>query len=413
MSSPTVTLESATPPFAAEASAAASGTLLVCLPASSTEGLQLIRHRLAAILPGVRLLLAVPEGSAGPDTSHSDTSSDQLLSLPVPPRPHSTWVLVASDYAAAAALSQQHNSTATLILGSDAESLSETALRALSAAVLSGNADVAFPRYTVNPHEALVSAALLYPLTHTLFGSPVHLPLPLDFAFTARAADRLGAAARRQAGSGPSGALLWPAAEAAVSNLRTAEVPAGPHALPPPPEVDLNTILAEILGSAFADIESKAVFWQRARVPRAASVSAQPISTASNVELDEITPMVESFRNAFTNLQQIWALVLPPHSLLALKKLSLTPAAQFRMAPGLWARTVYEFVLAFHLRTLNRGHLLGALTPLYLAWVASYLGQVGEDPQVADAFIEQNAAAFEAEKPYLVSRWRWPDRFNP
>ena len=27
--------------------------------------------------------------------------------------------------------------------------------------------------------------------------------------------------------------------------------------------------------------------------------------------------------------------------------------------------------------------------------------------------IEAVAAAFEADKPYLVSRWRWPDRFNP
>jgi hypothetical protein len=27
--------------------------------------------------------------------------------------------------------------------------------------------------------------------------------------------------------------------------------------------------------------------------------------------------------------------------------------------------------------------------------------------------IEALAAAFEADKPYLVARWRWPDRFNP
>ena len=27
--------------------------------------------------------------------------------------------------------------------------------------------------------------------------------------------------------------------------------------------------------------------------------------------------------------------------------------------------------------------------------------------------IEAVAAAFELDKPYLVSRWRWPDRFNP
>ena len=43
------------------------------------------------------------------------------------------------------------------------------------------------------------------------------------------------------------------------------------------------------------------------------------------------------------------------------------------MADDLWVRIVYDFILAYRLRTLNRGHLLGALTPLYLAWVASHL----------------------------------------
>jgi glucosylglycerate synthase len=27
--------------------------------------------------------------------------------------------------------------------------------------------------------------------------------------------------------------------------------------------------------------------------------------------------------------------------------------------------------------------------------------------------IERLCEAYEAGKPYLVSRWRWPDRFNP
>ena len=73
---------------------------------------------------------------------------------------------------------------------------------------------------------------------------------------------------------------------------------------------------------------------------------------------------------------------------------------------------VYDFALAFHLRTLNRGHLLGAMTPLYLAWVASLLHETSKGAG-GDGTLESTAAAFEQEKPYLVSRWRWPDRFNP
>ena len=134
------------------------------------------------------------------------------------------------------------------------------------------------------------------------------------------------------------------------------------------------------------------------------------------MELPDIQPMLESFRLAYSNLHEIWSLVLPPNSLLGLKKLSLAPAAEFRMPDSLWARIVYDFILAYRLRTINRGHLMGALTPLYLAWVASHLrlGSVmGANRLGPEAHVEALAAAFEADKPYLVSRWRWPDRFNP
>lgn len=122
--------------------------------------------------------------------------------------------------------------------------------------------------------------------------------------------------------------------------------------------------------------------------------------------------MLQAFRLAYTNLQEIWQLVLPPSSLVGLKRISTTDGAGFRMPDSLWVRIVYDFLLAHRLRTINRGHLLGALIPLYLAWLASHLNIIssGINPEV---HIESVAAAFEADKTYLVSRWRWPDRFNP
>ena len=126
----------------------------------------------------------------------------------------------------------------------------------------------------------------------------------------------------------------------------------------------------------------------------------------------DVTPMLEAFRLAYTNLAEIWALVLPPNTLLGLKHLSLLPPASFRMSDALWTRIVYDFILAYRLHTINRGHLLGALTPLYLAWVASHIILAGSGTP-PEQHIEEQAATFESDKAYLVSRWRWPDRFNP
>jgi hypothetical protein len=220
--------------------------------------------------------------------------------------------------------------------------------------------------------------------------------------------ERLATAAQRFTASAQDDALIWPINEAVIANYSVTEVDTGTRTFQQPQD-DLNTILTEIAGSLFSDVDAKAVYWQRARSPQLFRRVSTAVSPATRAD---IAPMLETFRLAYTNLHEIWSLVLPPNSLLGLKKLSVMQPENFRMPDNLWARIVYDFILAFRLRTINRGHLLGALTPLYLAWVASHLTLISKGTP-PEKHIQDVAVAFETDKPYLVSRWRWPDRFNP
>src|SRR5207248_968149 len=144
--------------------------------------------------------------------------------------------------------------------------------------------------------------------------------------------------------SGQNTALLWAVSEAASAGLAITEVEVGKRAIPAPDSTDLNTILAQVAGSLFADIEAKAGFWQRARLaysPKAAAAQTHAAMAqernAEVPELADIQSMLDSFRLAYSNLQEIWSLVLPPNSLLGLKKLSTMSSAVFRMPDALWA----------------------------------------------------------------------------
>ena len=46
-----------------------------------------------------------------------------------------------------------------------------------------------------------------------------------------------------------------------------------------------------------------------------------------------------------------------------------------------------------------------------LLWYALEVG--GATPAEAEQRVEKLARAYEDGKSYLLSRWRWPDRFNP
>ena len=382
------------------------GATLLVLVAEMTpdllEGILSNLARLSASLPGEGLLVATP------DPLPAD-SFPPLRIIPAP-RTNASWTLTAADFANAHQLAQKNETRAVLILGPESSSLSPSALRDLADAVLANPIDLVVPRYDLPTRSGLVNSAILYPLTRALFSSRIRFPLAIDLGLSLRMVERLANAAQRSISLHQADALVWPVDEAVITGFAISEVDVGRRDLPQPAEPDINAILARVTGSLFADIDAKAAFWQRARaLPPARNPTPGPSATDGTAD---IASMLEAFRLAYTNLREIWSLVLPPNSLLGLKRLSVTDTASFRLPDSLWARIVFDFLLAYRLRTINRGHLLGALIPLYLAWVASHIN-VTLSGTGSEDHIEAVAAAFEVEKPYLVSRWRWPDRFNP
>lgn len=325
------------------------------------------------------------------------------------PQGNPFWILKPGDFINAAQCGRSYDAKAIVILGPGADTLKSSALRDLAEAVFASSVDLAVPRYTLPPHTGLINSAILYPLTRAVFASRIRFPLSVDFGLSLRMAERLAAAAQRVTGANQDEGLLWPVNEAVAAGFAVDEVDVGSRAMPQSSDADINSVLALITGSLFADVEAKAAQWQRPRrLPPARRIEEQP--TLSDGTAD-VTRMVAAFRLAAANLQEVWSLVLPPNSLLMLKRCSVLEAAEFRLPDNLWARIVFDFLIAYRLRTINRGHLLGALIPLYLAWVASHINIMASGIP-AERHIESVAAAFEADKPYLVARWRWPDRFN-
>ena len=378
--------------------------LLVLLAALPAQQLEDVIVKLTSAFPSEDIVIA----AAGPLVSETHPGL-RIIANPVI---KASWMLTAADFVNGHQLAQKTGARAILMLGPEAGSLGLPALRELGRAVTANSSDLAVARYDLPPRAGLVNSAIFYPLSRALFASRTRYPLAIDLGLSLRMAERLAGAGQRFASMSQTDMPLWPVNEAAVAGFAIAEIDVGSRLLPQPAEPDLNTILPGVAGSLFADIEAKAAFWQRARqAPQTRNSTPSGHAHTTDTAAD-IGPMLQAFCLAYSNLQEIWSLVLPPNILLGLKRLSLTGGAAFRMPESLWARIVYDFLLAHRLRTINRSHLLGALIPLYLAWVASHINVVasGVDPE---RHIETVAAAFEIEKPYILSRWRWPDRFNP
>jgi glucosylglycerate synthase len=369
-------------------------------------------------LPG-SLRIAVLQSDDRHNAAQIDSASSPVFFVPSqlarPNGPGAGPLSLAATYQSIFAAGEKMQSRGCCIIASKLESTTPERASRLARPLLEAGVDLVVPCYARRRFQGLLSSAIIAPLMRSLYGKRLSNPMGPDFGVSRRLIQKIQGAERgaRAAGNGlhPLASLV-PAA--LCENLHVAEVHFGTRVSPPPDWTNTSSLLAEVLGPVFLDVERNAACWQRTRVSVSVPTLGDPVAAEDDTGSLDTTRLLDSFALANRELQEIWGLVLPPATLFELRKLSRLPPEQFRIPDETWARIVYDFALAHRLRTINRDHLLKSMTPLYLGWVASYAHDLQMGNSIGpDQRLERLALAFEAEKPYLVSRWRWPDRFNP
>lgn len=343
----------------------------------------------------------------------------RYVNYPLPPAVPGAipWLPNAATYRELARLAGKLGARACTVLGTDSgfnrASLTAEKLTLLVDPGIEGSFDLVMPLYATQAFDDLVNKSILYPLTRTLYGHRVQNPLGTEFQMSSKLFPALSANAVRDS-TQQQGRLPWLATIAVNRNLKICQVQLGARRPSSSEGIELSDALAQLTGPLFLDMEDNAAFWQRIRGSHEAPIFGAVAASVEPVETVDVRRMVEAFQLGERNLREFWALILPPVTLLELKKLSRLSPDEFHMPDTLWARIVYDFALAHRLRNIHRTHLFGALTPLYLGWVASYAVEINRSGiAAAQQRIEQLARTYESEKPYLLSRWRWPDRFHP
>jgi glucosylglycerate synthase len=287
-------------------------------------------------------------------------------------------------------------------------------LRILLEPILKNGYDLVAPAYARRRLEGVLVTGVVYPLTRALFGQRLRQPMAREIVVSRRLAEHLLRDADWRTDPTHGSADLWVITKALAREVRIAQVFLGPRPVPRPQAASASDALSTVLGTLFHEMERNAHHWQRVRgslpVPtfgdeRSPEPAAQPPAPG---------PLVEAFALGWRDLRLLWSTLLPPQTLLGLQRIPRDPPTAFRMPDAVWARIVYDFAVGWRFKAMDRSQLLRSMTPLYLGWLASFVNEVAPlDAAAADARVEQLCAAFEAEKPYLIARWRWPDRFNP
>jgi hypothetical protein len=386
------------------------------------QGLAAVCDALGTLPGSPRVVVLQDDRAANPGQGNAETAQPSaspchLIRWPLlgSATPGAPVVGTSGAYHSVFAASEKFGARACCVIASSLETAAPGWVRELAQPLVERNLDLVVPHYARRKFEGLLNSSIISPLTRCLYGKRIQNPMGPDLGVSRRLFQKM---LGTEHGAGVGGNRVYSLASVAPAalceNLQICEVHLAPRIYPPTDWMNISSVLAQILGPIFLDMERNAACWQRMRPSVSVPAIGEPVLVSQDTGTVDISRMMESFQLGIRDLQEIWELVLPPSTLLELRKLSRLPTEQFRLPDELWVRIVYDFALAHRLRTINRDHLLKSMTPLYLAWVSSYAHDLENAGRTAlEERLERLSVAYESGKTYLVSRWRWPDRFNP
>lgn len=312
-------------------------------------------------------------------------------------------------------LAQKLGAKVCTVVDSDLRSITPEWIELLIRPILEKSFDFVAPYYLRHKYDGTITNSIVYPMTRALYGKRIRQPIGGDFGFSSRLIGHYLKQDVWNSDVARFGIDIWVTTQAICGGFNVCQAFLGAkiHDAKDPGS-DLSAMLAQVLGSLFTEMERNVSVWQRTRGSEPVPIFGFQFDVSTEPIAVNVKRMLESFRLAQESLQEVWGPILPPATLMEIKRLARRPDGEFRFADDLWVRVVFDFGLGYHLHTIGRDHLLRALTPLYLGWVASFILEMQEaGPREVEERLERLCLTYESQKPYLISRWRWPDRFNP
>ena len=306
------------------------------------------------------------------------------------------------------AAAQRLKAKACVVVDSDLRSITPQWVELLAGPILERNFDYIAPYYLRHKFDGTITNGIIYPITRALFGKRVRQPIGGEFGFSGRLAARyLEKKDVWDTDVARFGIDIWMTLTAIAEGFRVGQAYLGAKLHDAKdPGADLTQMFQQVVGSLFGLLETYESVWQSTSGSEPVPSFGFPFEVGTESISVNAERMVRAYVQGIRDLREIYQSFLTPVTLDALTAAAQKTGEDFCLPDPIWVSVVYEFAAAYHHRTIDRGHLLQALVPLYLGRTASFVLDVRESGahEVEDR-IEHLCEVFEAEKPYLAACW--------
>lgn len=328
---------------------------------------------------------------------------------------------------------------ALVVVDSDLRSIVPEWIELLAGPILKGGYDFVAPLYARYKYDGTITNTVTYPLTRALYGHRIRQPIGGDFGVSGDLVRHYLTLDDWTDDISKFGIDIWMTTSALAGGFAVCQTRLGAKVHDPKdPGADLGPMFRQVVGTILRLAVRYADNWLPIKgshdVP---AYGFERLIDPPPLEVNTLRLLTEFHQGSLTMVDS-WRMMLAPSNLetvlvLAREAGKLADAARtklgiagtdassaslttlemaealsaFHFPDDLWARIVFDLVIAARADEAPLEQLVAALVPIYFGRVGSFIIENRhQTTDQAEERVERQAREFELVKPYLLERWQ-------
>lgn len=303
---------------------------------------------------------------------------------------------------------------AILMVDADLKSISPDWIQYFTEPIYMGY-DYVIPIYVRHKYDGTITNNITYPLTRVLYGLRTRQPIAGDFCFSGKLARAFLTEKTWNRNVSEFGIDIWMTTIAIARGFNVCQTFLGApksHRTKDPGR-QLGPMFYQVVGTLFDLAVDFEYLWKDTSTSQPTSIFGFGLGVKEDppvVDVNEENLFIH-FKKGHHKYKKIWKKVIAEINLEDLLQNMKRDVRDILLPADLWARILFDYIVAYRDESSIRDQLLLSLIPIYFLRTLAFINRTREmDTKEAEDYLDSECRKMEEEKYYLIAKWNQTPR---
>jgi hypothetical protein len=303
---------------------------------------------------------------------------------------------------------------AILMLDADLKSITPDWIQYFTEPIYMGY-DYVIPIYVRHKYDGTITNNITYPLTRVLYGLRTRQPIAGDFCFSGRLARAFLTEKTWNRNVSEFGIDIWMTIIAIARGFNVCQTFLGApksHRAKDP-SGHLGPMFYQVVGTLFDLTVDFEYLWKDTSASSPTSIFGFGLGVKEDPPMVDVNEknLLKHFKRDSGKYREIWKKVIAEINLEDLLQNKNKDVKDVNFPADLWARILFDYIVAYRDELAERDRLLLSLIPIYFLRTLSFINGTRElDTKEAEDYLDIECRKMEEEKYYLIAKWNQTPR---